>query len=121
MTSARPLGRRVTLFSVLATGTLLFGLVLAVRAGANTSSAAPRLTSRASARASTRVPEGVVCGGPITINDASQATPYPSNCVISGVSGAITDVNVQINGLNHTYPDDIDMLLVSPDGQNATI
>ena len=36
------------------------------------------------------------------------------------MSGAITDVNVQLNGLSHTYPDDIDMLLVSPDGgQNA--
>ena len=28
---------------------------------------------------------------------------------------------MQFTGLNHTYPDDIDMLLVSPDGQNATI
>ena len=35
------------------------------------------------------------------------------------MSGSITDVNVQINGLSHTYPDDIDMLLVSPGGQNA--
>ena len=26
---------------------------------------------------------------------------------------------MQINGLSHTYPDDIDMLLVSPGGQNA--
>src|SRR5262249_17272527 len=107
MTSSRPLGRRVTLFSVLATGTLLFGLVLAVRAGASTSSPAPRLTSRA-ARSSAKSPDGVVCGGAITINDAAPATPYPSNCVISGLSGAITDVNVLINGLSHTYPDDID-------------
>ena len=58
-------------------------------------------------------------GGAITINDAAPATPYPSNCVVSGMSGAITDVNVQFNGLSHTYPDDIDMLLVSPGGQNA--
>ena len=51
MTTARPLGRRATLFSVLAIGTVLFGLVLAVRAGAGTSPATPRLTSRASTRA----------------------------------------------------------------------
>ena len=47
------------------------------------------------------------------------ATPYPSTCVVSGLSGSIRDVNVQPHGLSHTYPDDIDMLLVSPDGQNA--
>ena len=47
------------------------------------------------------------------------ATPYPSTCVVSGVTGTVSDVNVNINGLTHTYPDDIDMLLVSPDGQNA--
>ncbi len=58
-------------------------------------------------------------GGAITINDNGPATPYPSDCVVSGMSGAITDVNVQITGLSHTYPDDIDMLLVSPDGDNA--
>ncbi|TML11737.1 MAG: hypothetical protein E6G31_11125, partial [Actinobacteria bacterium] len=38
---------------------------------------------------------------------------------MSGLSGTITDLNVQINGLNHTFPDDIDMLLVAPGGQNA--
>src|SRR6476646_733066 len=119
MTTARPLGRRVTLFFVLATGALLVGLLLAVRAGAGTSSPTPRFTSRASVPTATKTPEGVVCGGAITINDAGPATPYPSTCVVSGLSGSITDVNVQINGLSHTYPDDIDMLLVSPSGQNA--
>ena len=65
---------------------------------------------------------GPTCsGGPITINDAGPASPYPSTCVVSGLSGAINDVNVTFTGLNHTWPDDIDMLLVSPDGQNATI
>ena len=48
MTTARPLGRRRTLFAVLATGAMLFGLVIAARAGAGTSS--PRLTSHASVR-----------------------------------------------------------------------
>ena len=60
-------------------------------------------------------------GGPITINDDGPATPYPSTCVVSGLSGEINDVNLTFTGLNHTYPDDIDMLLVSPDGDNATI
>jgi hypothetical protein len=34
--------------------------------------------------------------------------------VVSGLSGTITDVNLVINGLSHTFPDDIDMLLASP-------
>ena len=58
-------------------------------------------------------------GGAVTINDAAPATPYPSTCVVSGLCGSITDLNLDLNGLNHTYPDDIDMLLVSPGGQNA--
>ena len=117
MTAARPLGRRATLFAVLAIGTVLFGLVLAVRAGAGTSAATPRLTSRGSVRSvPSRTPTADCSGGAITINDAGTATPYPSTCVVSGLSGSISDVNVQLAGLSHTYPDDIDMLLVSPGG-----
>src|SRR4029077_19137043 len=36
-----------------------------------------------------------------------------------GLSGTVTDVNVNLTGLTHGYPDDIDMLLVGPEGQNA--
>src|SRR5215204_2224700 len=65
---------------------------------------------------------GPTCsGGPITINDDGAATPYPSTCEVSGLSGEINDVNLTFTGLSHTYPDDIDVLLVSPDGDNATI
>jgi hypothetical protein len=53
---------------------------------------------------------------PITINDAGAANPYPSNITVSGVSGAITNVTVSIAGFNHTFPSDVDMLLVSPTG-----
>jgi hypothetical protein len=27
--------------------------------------------------------------------------PYPSTCVVSGLEGAITDVNVELTGLSH--------------------
>jgi Ca2+-binding RTX toxin-like protein len=55
----------------------------------------------------------------ITINDApgdgaAAATPYPSQIVVSGLSGVVTDVNVTINGLTHTFPEDIGILLVGP-------
>ncbi len=57
------------------------------------------------------------CGGPVTINDNVPATPYPSVATIVGASGAITGVEVSLNGLTHTFPDDLDMLLVAPSGQ----
>jgi subtilisin-like proprotein convertase family protein len=54
----------------------------------------------------------------ITINDASAATPYPSNIVVSGYSGnaRVTNVMVTLRQLNHTFPDDVDVLLVGPTG-----
>ena len=49
------------------------------------------------------------------------ADPYPSTCSISGLSGTITDVNLVLNDLSHTWPDDIDILLVGPQGQDAVV
>ncbi len=57
------------------------------------------------------------CAGPITIVDNASATPYPSVATVAGVVGTILGLDVQLNGLTHTYPDDIDMLLVSPSGE----
>ena len=57
----------------------------------------------------------------ITINTSGIATPYPSNISVSGLSGLITSVTVSLNNLSHDLPDDIDMLLVGPGGQNAII
>jgi subtilisin-like proprotein convertase family protein len=53
---------------------------------------------------------------PITIPDSGAASPYPSDITVSGVSGSVTKVTVSINGLSHTFPDDIDILLVGPGG-----
>ncbi len=49
------------------------------------------------------------------------ATPYPSNIVVSGLSGTISKVTVGLNNLNHTFPSDVDMLLVGPGGQSFII
>jgi hypothetical protein len=49
------------------------------------------------------------------------AAPYPANITVSGLVGNITDVNVTLFGLAHTGPDDIDVLLLGPGGQNAII
>src|SRR5439155_20295049 len=56
----------------------------------------------------------------ITIPDSETASPYPSNLNVSGL-GTVVKVTVTINGLTHTFPDDLDFLLVGPAGQNAII
>ena len=62
-----------------------------------------------------------LCGGTITIPDSGPATPYPSTCEVSGRTGVVTEVLMSLDGLSHAYPDDIDILLVGPGGQNATV
>lgn len=59
---------------------------------------------------------------PITINDNGIATPYPTGIVIFGVNPAIvTRVEVSLNGFSHTFPDDVDIVLVGPQGQRAVL
>jgi len=49
-------------------------------------------------------------------NTSGVADPYPAIKNVAGLVGVITDVNVTINEFYHLYPDDVDMLLVSPTG-----
>lgn len=58
---------------------------------------------------------------PVTIPSSGAATPYPSSISVSGYGNNLSDVNVHLLGLSHTWPDDIDMLLVGPQGQNLII
>lgn len=57
----------------------------------------------------------------ITLPNIGNANFYPSNVVLSGLPDALTDLNVRLEGFSHTWPDDVDMLLVGPRGQNITI
>src|SRR5436190_878812 len=56
----------------------------------------------------------------ISIPDSGAAAPYPSNIAVA-LGGTITKVTVRLNNLSHTFPSDIDMLLVGPGGQTAII
>jgi subtilisin-like proprotein convertase family protein len=49
------------------------------------------------------------------------ANPYPSTITVSGLAGTIVDVNVTLSGFGHAYPDDVDVLLVGPFGQNVIL
>ncbi|MDP1818875.1 MAG: hypothetical protein Q8K58_03170 [Acidimicrobiales bacterium] len=53
---------------------------------------------------------------------------YPSNIVVSGLSGTVTDVNVTLNGMDcsargndYAFPEDVDIMLVGPTGATAVI
>lgn len=56
---------------------------------------------------------------PITINDNAPATPSPSSVTVSGYAAGVTvtGVSVRLNGFSHAFPDDVGMLLVSPDNR----
>jgi len=57
----------------------------------------------------------------VTIVDESSAVPYPSVISVTGLVGVITNVSVTLHGLTHSWPDDIDVLLVAPEGQRIML
>ncbi|HKQ07968.1 MAG TPA: HYR domain-containing protein [Blastocatellia bacterium] len=48
---------------------------------------------------------------------AGNATPYPSQITVSGATTSITGVSVTLNDVSHTNPDDLHIILVSPDNR----
>ncbi len=57
----------------------------------------------------------------ITINEFGGATPYPSTVNVSGLAGILSKVTVTLTRFTHAYPDDVDVLLVSPSGQKVML
>jgi subtilisin-like proprotein convertase family protein len=61
-------------------------------------------------------------GGGVTIPANSPAVlPYPNEIVVSGVTGTTSHVRVEIEGFAHSWPRDVDVLLVGPGGQNVLL
>jgi hypothetical protein len=59
--------------------------------------------------------------GGISILDVSTAAPYPATVAVSGLGPILCTSQVLLNGIGHTFPDDIDVLLEGPGPQNAII
>jgi subtilisin-like proprotein convertase family protein len=57
----------------------------------------------------------------VTIVDETSAVPYPSVIPVSGIAGVITNLSVTLRGLSHSWPDDLDVLLVGPGGQRTVL
>lgn len=62
----------------------------------------------------------------IIINDSGNpptvASPYPATNVVTGLGGSvISKVTVSLFGFAHTFPSDVDIVLVGPEGQNAIV
>ncbi|MBI5383646.1 MAG: hypothetical protein HZA90_03065 [Verrucomicrobia bacterium] len=57
----------------------------------------------------------------ITIVDNAAAAPYPSTIPVAGFTRPVTKVTVELRGLSHTFPDDLDVLLVGPTGLSAVL
>jgi subtilisin-like proprotein convertase family protein len=57
----------------------------------------------------------------IGIANAGTANPYPSDIQISGLTGLITGVTVNLENFSHTAPDDVDILLVAPNGRRIIL
>jgi subtilisin-like proprotein convertase family protein len=51
---------------------------------------------------------------PPELNTSDEASPYPSQIAVGLRRATIRDVNVVLRSYSHTYPDDVDVLLVGP-------
>src|SRR5260370_10314634 len=111
-------GRRVSavvLLVALCSGTFVIGGVKAATGKAVSATTAEYLQDQTGSSAQ-------FCNqGTIGINDYAPATPYPSSINVSGLTGLISKVMVTLTGVQHTFPDDINILLVGPQGQKIEL
>ena len=57
----------------------------------------------------------------ISIVDFSNAAPYPSTILVSGVTGTLARVTATLANFGHTYPKDVDVLLAAPSGADTLL
>ncbi len=62
-----------------------------------------------------KIPEGSITG-------VGSAGPYPATIRVKGLTwGRIQKVTVRFTGFSHTWPEDVDVLLVAPNGRSVVL
>ena len=67
------------------------------------------------------VPNAFTNSGAVGIPQFGGGSPYPAIINVSGLTGIVTKASVTIYGLTHTFPSDVNVLLVSPSGSDALL
>lgn len=57
----------------------------------------------------------------IIIPDYGAASPYPSTITVSGLTGYVGKATVTIQGLTHSFPNDVNILLASPNQRDVVV
>lgn len=55
------------------------------------------------------------------IGGDGRAWPYPSSISVRNLPGTVAKATVTLHGLTHSYPDDLEILLVTPDGHRTLL
>ncbi len=67
------------------------------------------------------VVSGMANANAISIPDHGPGSIYPLVINVSGLSGIVSKAVVNLNGLTHSFPHDVNVLLVSPAGNNVLL
>lgn len=59
--------------------------------------------------------------GTITVPSFGPASPYPNAITVTNVTGLVNKVTVRLHGFSHSWPADVDILLVGPGGQKVVL
>ena len=57
----------------------------------------------------------------IGLQSTGAANPYPSQKLVAGVLGTVTKAVVTLSNFSHTAPDDVDVMLVAPNGRSVVL
>ncbi|MEO6062469.1 MAG: M14 family zinc carboxypeptidase [Thermoflexales bacterium] len=83
-----------------------------------TNTPAPTNTPTATPSSSTQT---FASAASVSVPGSGSASPYPSSISVSGMANVTSKIVVRLKGLSHTYPDDLDVLLIGPGGQKLLL